>query len=129
MSSNPPHLDRVAAGLTTPRHRRATLRMIRRAVRDGWHLTPELCEMLPHLTHDATQQASKDGDGRAVVHGARAVMEMVTHNLQLAKIADKAQRLDECDMTENVIFRLIKFREDGNIETPNGSHSGMEPSE
>lgn len=130
MNSDQHLLPKVAAGLASRRHRRAMLRMIRHAVRDGWEIDPckrnELCQ----LAIETRKQASQEKDHRAVIAGCYVFMEFANHNLRVAVAMDRLERelrqAEEQQRRENMVFGKIEFG-GGRNDPPNGSHTSMEP--
>lgn len=92
--------------------------MIERALREGW-LTPwtikgEAYKNLPNQVYDALCTAGMAGDVKSVSRLALCMKGFSDHNLRLAEVGDKAERLDKGQTTENVgVTRVVTFDDAG----------------
>jgi hypothetical protein len=91
-------------GLADRTQQRGTLSLMRRAVKEGWvkpWLLPEgEAETLPALVAETVRKAAETGDARTVIGGAAVLRSFMADNTKLAESLDKAERLDEGDVTD-----------------------------
>lgn len=86
-------------------HRRSDANLVGRAIRERWNIPPEVLKNVPLAM--AGIVGNKDGKTRDRTAAARVLSTMQSHNLAADALADKTNRLDAGEATENVgIIRL-----------------------
>lgn len=108
--TKPPTFDpgTLLGELQSPSHRRQTLGMIRRALREGWltpwSVSPDVYANLPGVVAAAVAQAAAGPkpDRRAVIAGANVLRQFAADNAKLFEMIDEAERLDRGDATLRV---------------------------
>jgi len=88
--------------------RSSDARMIRRAVREKWPVTPDLRERVVELIR--SRLTADNVDDRVLVNLARTLLDADKLNLAGAEFEDRRERLDEGHATSNVAWR-ISFNE------------------
>jgi hypothetical protein len=84
--------------LTDPHHKRADLRLLRRAVLNGWPVPDSLRAKLV----ERLEGQLDDPDSRVVAAAIRSGIALHDSNLKTLEVLDKLDRLDAGESTENV---------------------------
>lgn len=115
--------------LTNPNHAASDMRMIERALREGWITSwkadPVLREELPKKVAESIERSAKKQDERSLLRGVEVIMAMQRDNLSIVESVDKSRRLDSGDDTERIgctvltddersrAMRLVQLRRHG----------------
>lgn len=93
-----------AARLIDPHHKRASLRVIQRAVERGWKIPEEWYDTLPGVA--AKIAASPDSNPRDRLRALEVLRGMASDSVTAAIALDKIERLDTGGSTENTTLRV-----------------------
>ncbi len=93
-----------------PRHERAGLALIARAIRGGWRVPPHVLDTVPQMV--AAIAANSDSE-RERLRAAEVLIAMERANTDALSIADKCERLDGGGATERMELQPITLRPGG----------------
>jgi hypothetical protein len=95
------------------RHKRETLGMISRALKEGWvkpwTLPDGIAASLPKQVLEVIQAAQADGDNRTFCRAVECLQNFITQNIKIAEVADKAERLDQGQATDNQAVTILEL--------------------
>lgn len=96
--------------LIEPKHERAGLRLLRRAIHGRWDIPEQLLDQLPRLV---TQIAASSQNDREKLRAVEVLVSMNRDNINALALADKVERLEEGTPTEVVQLAPIQLRPGG----------------
>ena len=83
-------------------HLRADARLISRAIKAGWKLSPKMMDSLPAVVEGLI--GSGDRDARELVALIRTYMDMMDQNIKLTELELKEEKLEDGRATEAVRY-------------------------
>ncbi len=96
----------ILSDLRDPHRMRGTMRMLSRSLEDGHislvHFPQEFLKDLPKALSDGLKLASEEGNVRGLAAIAGGFARIMKCNLEIAEAAEKSERLDAGDATENI---------------------------
>jgi len=98
------------AGIVEEKHERAGLRLIRRAIEGRWQVPDELLSSLPRVVVGMVANARTD---RERLRAVEILVAMSRDNLAALQAADRLERLDEGQPTDNIQLNPITLRVGG----------------
>lgn len=96
--------------LVEPRHERAGLQLIARAVRGGWQVPPHVLATVPQMVAAIAEGSESE---RERLRAAEVLIAMERANLDALQVADKCERLDGGAATERLELAPITLRPGG----------------
>jgi hypothetical protein len=100
----------TALDIVEPRADRAGLRLISRALREGWKIPRTVAATLPRVVLDMIDTAASDRDRLRAIE---CLMSMQRYNHDALVSADKCERLDGGAATERIELAPITLRPGG----------------
>ena len=103
--------EQTDAPIIDPRHQRAGLRLVQRAIYNGWKIPDQIMEQMPKVVVQMVLNAKND---REKLRAIEVLVAMQRDNLAALQAADKIERLESGGATERIELGPISLRMNGN---------------